>query len=725
MRLPAFLLLFFASSVFAQESLYPLDYAPSSSSVKEKRNGHDSTEIIYLFDTLELPFIDDFVRNRNKNMRLSLQDAQVFDSSLALFRVNDSTPQSLPLLNDTNFSIFESSPGVIDTIPLPPLEVIFYDSLNNYTPIDTQYFWQVDREVILGATTYTEIFTPDTILTNDIKVRFYARDDLSSFWINEGAFRNNSFGVNPPTVGVMTFDGLDRLGVPYDFSSANTYGDADQLISKPINLGLKANNSPYTAQDSIFLSFYYQPQGLGNAPEISDSLSLNFYSPVTERWYYIWGVPGDTLQNFRRVSFHITDTLFLQKGFQFRFRNKATLSGSLDHWNIDYVAIAANARVLKQNFADVGYYGETPSYIKTFTSMPWLHFKRDPEKYMIPEIQIPIINLSNLDRFLQNRFSIRKQGDTGSIYTSPVVTTPNLPAKRNLSITIPIFNAAPSFVFPSDMNERAYFEVRNFIEVSPDENRSNDTLIHNQYFDTYYAYDDGVAELAYSLNGIGARLAYEFETDGTDTLKALLINFPQMLLNEQNRRINIMVWNDLSQEPIYQSGPVWEVSYPDLNDFRRFVIDQTVVVSGKYYIGWEQQDNRKIYVGWDVNKRNENRLFYSLDGSWTQTSFEGSLMLRPDFGVAKIHAATKEALEKTNQSIKLYPNPSRDRVFIETAFDYQRVLVYDLNGRAVLEKALFPGESFSVIGLNSGFYIVQLQSNDGRTTSTKLRVHND
>lgn len=709
----------------AQESLKALEFGTGYLPAPEKRMSDHDNEIIYLFDTLQLPFIDDFVRNRNKNMRLSIDDAQVIDSTLAYFSIDDSFPESLPLRIDTTRFVIETTPGVFDTIPYLPKEVVFYDSTQNYAVIDTQLFWQVDREIMLGSTTYTEILPPDTILYNDRKITYYAKDDPVSYWINEGAYRNNSFGVEAPTVGVMTFDGIDRLGVPYDISSSGTYGDADMLTSKPINLGIKTNGQPYTANDSIYLSFYYQPQGVGNDPEPEDSLSLNFYSPVTDKWYWKWAEPGDSLRPFRRVDIAIDDTLFLQQGFRLRFRNKSTLSGSLDHWNIDYVAITANARVQSNNFADVGYYGEAPSYIKTYTSMPWKHFKRDPSEYMIDEVSIPIFNVSNTSRFLENFFDMRNINDTAPYYTDVggIVVT-NLPGRQSLDINIPIASTTPATIFPTDNEERATFEIRNYLSINPDENRDNDTLFHYQYFDTYYAYDDGGAELAYSLNGTGARLAYEFETDGnSDTLRAILINFPRMLINEQNRRLNLMVWSDLSQEPIYESGPVWDVDYPDLNDFKRYPIDVPVVVSGKYYIGWEQQDNRKIYIGWDINKRNEDRLFYSLDGSWTQTSFEGSLMLRPDFGFAQINAGQEELnQEQGKNELNIYPNPARNIIHLSSDMEIQTVRVYNLMGMEVINQAMRDDQSLSLESLSGGIYILQVSSPNGEKITRKLRV---
>ena len=186
-----------------------------------------------------------------------------------------------------------------------------------------------------------------------------------------------------------------------------------------------------------------------------------------------------------------------------------------------------------------------------------------------------------------------------------------------------------------------------------------------------------------------------------------------------------MVWSDLNSDPIYESGPVWEVEYPNLNDFKRYAIDVPVVVSGKYYIGWQQQDSRKIYVGWDVNKRNEERLFYSLDGSWTPTSFKGSLMVRPDFGYAQINASVKEVESQQKTRIQVYPNPASNQIRIHSEDEVELVSIYDMSGRRVVHATQSIHSGISLEGLKTGIYLIQVKLDTGVYHSQKLRVIND
>jgi hypothetical protein len=98
----------------------------------------------------------------------------------------------------------------------------------------------------------------------------------SAFWLDSSAYVNNHLSISPLTLGVATLDGLNKKGMPYDFSDQYAQGPADTLTSQPINLaGLDSS-------DQVFLMFHYQAGGLGNMPDAEDSLYLDFYSPLTQ-----------------------------------------------------------------------------------------------------------------------------------------------------------------------------------------------------------------------------------------------------------------------------------------------------------------------------------------------------------------------------------------------------------------------------------------------------------
>src|SRR5512133_204824 len=195
-------------------------------------------------------------------------------------------------------------------------------------------------------------------------------------WTDNYVFINNTYSDRQITEGIATFDALDKSGRMY--ASANSSGfPADQLTSQPINL-------KYNASDNIWLSFFYQAGGLADPPETNDSLTLQFFAPAENKWYSVWKTTGSSDQKFKPAIIRIDNSRFLQKGFQFRFINYASLSqnlsdpsmvGNCDIWNIDYVLLDKNRNAADTTFADVAYTLPLRSLLKSHEAMPWRQFK--------------------------------------------------------------------------------------------------------------------------------------------------------------------------------------------------------------------------------------------------------------------------------------------------------------------------------------------------------------
>ena len=128
----------------------------------------------------------------------------------------------------------------------------------------------------------------------------------TSRWLDNYVYINTDFPKFPPSIGAATFDAIDATGNIYpDANSLQFY--ADQLTSKPIRLDSVFEPEPraLTPADSVYFSFFYQPQGRGNDPQKQDSLILEFgvFTNDSVFWYidsievsvgtYI--NPGDTI----------------------------------------------------------------------------------------------------------------------------------------------------------------------------------------------------------------------------------------------------------------------------------------------------------------------------------------------------------------------------------------------------------------------------------------------
>ena len=99
----------------------------------------------------------------------------------------------------------------------------------------------------------------------------------STKWTDNSALVNDGFPLCPPNRNGVTLDVLDANGCVYDFAISNAFV-AEYLTSVRIRLDSIMEPEPraLTPADSVYFSFYYQPQGNGNPPESQDSLVLQF-----------------------------------------------------------------------------------------------------------------------------------------------------------------------------------------------------------------------------------------------------------------------------------------------------------------------------------------------------------------------------------------------------------------------------------------------------------------
>ena len=99
----------------------------------------------------------------------------------------------------------------------------------------------------------------------------------STKWTDNNVLVNDGFPLCPPNCNGVTFDVLDANGCVYDYAISNAFV-SEYLTSVRIRLDSIMEPEPraLTPADSVYLSFYYQPQGNGNPPEAQDSLILQF-----------------------------------------------------------------------------------------------------------------------------------------------------------------------------------------------------------------------------------------------------------------------------------------------------------------------------------------------------------------------------------------------------------------------------------------------------------------
>lgn len=543
----------------------------------------------------------------------------------------------------------------------------------------------------------------------------------TSMWVDSTAFVNATFPENPPTIGVATLDGINALGKPYNNVYPTSHGIADHLTSRKINLNLNI-------QDSVYLSFFYQAEGLGEKPDPQDSLIVEFKDARTDFWYHVWSVPGRSKSPFKQVMIPVKDTLFLKKGFQFRFKNYATLSGNLDHWHIDYVRLNKNRSVADTIlYNEVAFLDQGKSFIKTYESMPWSHYAVDSTKNIKDSVSYRLRNNDITPANAPYKYMV--YDEKGNLIYDHQLDAGNTTSIQGIiENNISVGTATPPFEFPIDNNDSALFTIKHFIA----QKGNNDTVIYKQNFHNYYAYDDGTAEYGYGLNASGGRIALRFVLAKSDTLRGVQMYFNPIIQNVSSRRFKIMVWKTINpiENIIYEGREVNPVYTGSINGFHTYKFDTTMVVSGEIFIGWQQLTSDLLNIGLDRNTDNTAQMFYNTNGTWNNSFYKGSWMIRPLFGkrLPSLVGIYNDADAMKQDALTIYPNPANDTFQLQGFLPNQDaakmiVRIYDLRGRMLSEQSGIH-RPVDVSSLSNGLYIIHtIEPFTSKTYFSKLMIN--
>jgi hypothetical protein len=550
----------------------------------------------------------------------------------------------------------------------------------------------------------------------------------STKWIDDNVFINATFPKAPPTIGVATFDGLRNDGLPYSWTVGPASSKlADSLTSQPIDL------SGLTAGDSVYFSFFYQAQGRGNAPEAQDSLMLEFKEPSDTVWTHVWAVPGYSLTDstFNFVLIRL-DTRFLYSSFQFKFKNRATLSGNVDHWHIDYVYLDKNRFNPTRSFSDVAFVYPSTTLLKGYHAMPWKHFAPSD---MDSIFWNPIRNNSTVA--LNEFYSFTIYDENGTPYTPPSAQGAGniLPYDASGYTTCPGLDCAnlrlvhtSSYIYT--VADCTYYDLQHVIVPSAtDINRSNDTLRTRVPFYNYFAYDDGSAELAYGISSAFAQVAYKFTLRVPDTLRAVAIYWNPVLTDVSQKQLRIAVWGDNGGVPgaiKYQSDAVHPEYQTGYNGFTYYEINDTTLSlgSGVFYVGFVQIDPETLNVGLDMNSNAQSKIFYNTTGNWNNTIYKGALMMRPFLGSA-FTVGVPETENKAITAYSLYPNPAQSRINVRGnngRDEKLKLSVYDASGRMIIPAQQDDSSSIDVSALAPGLYFIKIENAEGTGSTQRFII---
>lgn len=665
--------------------------------LKSTGNQIDST-FFFTPDTLSLPFFDEFSSDKfqkyvedynapgltqqvfyqllNPQNLQPLASAAAFTDQATFRRTYDVSTSSF---TDSIFPTIAVKVGDFSAFP------IVYSTLNLYPP------YYIYDTIGIPDTPDTVWVQNPSFIQDQATIFFATLNDPSALWLDNYAYHNYRYAVDPRSLGVVTFDGLDENGYPYAIGSSLT-NTADYLHSKPLDL------SPYTASDSLYFSFLVQPQGYGDVPEATDSLILEFYAKDLDQWIWIWSMSGDTLKPFEVVHIPVLNAQFFEKGFQFRFRNYGALSGSLDHFHIDYVHLRAQSDIADTLFKDFAWVYPLNTLLDTYTSVPWDHYKASTTNRMSDAVSVTIHNGS------ANAENNSTAGQISYSYNGNVAGAGGMPG---FILSNGELNYAPQTTYNSahDMTpipfannfsgDEQVFRVKGTIAAQFPNLALNDTTGFYQGFSNYYSYDDGSAEAAFGPTGTQARLAIQFDAYEADSLLGVAFHFVPSVIDVSSKLFLLSVWSNENGHPgqlLYEDDvffPRSPIYGNDRNIFVNYYFTDTqkVSVPSSFFIGWRQLDQERLNLGLDRNIDHSDKVQYSVDGgfTWYTSPFEGSAMLRPIFSTALDASLGIDTPLSEIPTWSCYPNPSSGEVHVVVPqqFENHIIQIINLQGQVV------------------------------------------
>ena len=556
-------------------------------------------------------------------------------------------------------------------------------------------------------------------------------------WSDFNVYINSGFPSNAVTRNAATFDVLDAQGRVYDYAISNPF-IAEYLTSAAIRLDSIFDPEPraLTSNDSVYFSFFYQPQGNGNAPEVHDSLVLEFgiITELDTLWHHVWSTPGMTLSEFlaendsnyfKQVMIPITDMAYFNPGFCFRFYNYASIANSLlpsargndDNWNIDVVYLNYGRSVDAPSYPKVCLTGGNPSFLNRYTAMPYKHYCANATTHIAEKYALHISNLDNQPHQLKHRYILDQvNGNQHYTYSThgTIDAAPMTYSQTDTALVAQLFSR------DSDRDSTSYL-IRHYLSDSTCNPPLVDSMVYRQGFYNYFAYDDGIPEMGFGVSpSPGGSFAVKFELSKVDTLCGVQILINRTLNDANDQYFDIVVWKDNNGKPgneVYRlrnRKPQWD---DQIYSFSYYKFEQLIRLNGVFHIGIVQQGNGMLNVGFDTSRDcSPYNHFTNEYGNWQQSSFTGTIMIRPVVGKGNYIGID----ENVSTEVTVYPIPATSTLHITGVNNGVAIALYDLTGRKVMQQAYT--DEIPVSQLRDGLYLLNITTTDGNVISRKIIV---
>ncbi len=708
---------------------------------KDHKIFYQVDSLVYEYDTLQLPFIDDFsVDHFPAIVKDPANDPRVIDTVFYALYINGSIytgDEGFVQEKDTTFTFLVDTAGNTISKTPNPIQIIQYYDLYTYPPSFQLLNSYPPYDIVDTSGFGIDTIQKEPFYVQDSIKYYVVQKDNESFYLDRSVYRNYTMGFYPPSLGVVTFDGLNQFGLPYNFDDIATNGRADRLTSVPINLE--------GASDSTYFSFFFQAKGFAlDGPNQEDSLSLEFYNSDTERWGLVWNQRGQSttapVDSFRQVMIRV-DSQFRTSGFQFRFRNRARLQGAYDNWHVDYIYLDDGRSQNDTAQKDISYVYRAPSLLKEYEAMPVWHYRTNPANYMRDSVILEVRNNYSGPLIVFNKMVLPDTINNNNYYQFPPSNNFFRPIRAfgNLRLGYPL-----NFSYPqADIDSFQVFKGVCDIDFRPvavetkDFIRENDTNLTRLKLTNYYAYDDGSAEAGYGVNtgssgGNTSYLAVRFNMPHQDTLGGVQMYFLPQANDTRTQSFYLTVWSSLSPpNVIFRKEVRTRAIYDEKDAYITYWFDSLVLVGPTFYVGYEKVGQLSMNMGYDLNNNHRDKISWSLNGiEWFNPSSgirDGSVMLRPilrkrNYGVGLLEQ--KGFVKREEKSLIPYPNPTNASFrLLDPPNGLQLLRLLSFDGRLLSE---FDPRSleYSIEGLAEGMYILQAVDQEGKSYTAKIMISN-
>lgn len=504
----------------------------------------------------------------------------------------------------------------------------------------------------------------------------------TTIWEAEGVSFSETIGINPPSIGMAIFNGVDQSGRPYSLQQRDQ-GESDYLTSKPFDLSTLTS----TESNSLFLSFFWQAGGKAEYPDFADELILQVFTPEGI-WLTAWNqAGGDNLdrENFTQEMVQILPE-WQHSEFRFRFFSTGRQSGPFDSWLVDYIFLNSNRSTNDLFTLDRALTRPNQVYYNNYSAYPFFLLPSEQDGAW-SQVSNEFKNLEN--RFRAMEYSIVVSDSSGNSLTSINANTPFDPVPNTLerreflsrdfeTITLPEEETDLVFTTYLTSGDQVFTQINagDTLRFDQVDFAVNDTVRSLFPIRDFFAYDRGQADYAAGINQRSGSIAVKYATPEEVYLKGISILFTNP--SQANQPIDINVWDELGNRTIFTRQTVIP-EFSSGETFTYFPLDTNLVVNGEFYVGFTQFTNNFIQIGLDKSQDQGAQVFYNVGGGWAQNEeVQGALMIRP-------HVANNPVVDESELpagNLRLYPNPVFDELHIDG--EVQSVQVFDSFGREII-----------------------------------------